>query len=72
MSTLRKMMGNELLGQILDNEIREGLFGHIEEEEKIDIIFSPKTHRGGRHADHHGHQRAGPHAEVRSGPHARV
>ena len=40
-STLRKMMGNELLGQILDNEIREGLFGHIEEE-KIDIIFSPK------------------------------
>ena len=41
MSTLRKMMGNDLLGQILDNEIREGLFGHIEEE-KLDIIFSPQ------------------------------
>ena len=41
MSTLRKMMGNELLGQILDNEIREGLFGHIEQED-INIIFSPQ------------------------------
>lgn len=41
MATLRKMMGNELLGQILDNEIREGLFGYIEDNE-INIIFSPQ------------------------------
>jgi len=40
MSTLRKMMGNQILGQILDDEIREGLFGYIEENE-IKLIFSP-------------------------------
>lgn len=40
MSTLRKMMGNQILGQILDDEIRESLFGHIEENE-IKLIFSP-------------------------------
>ncbi|WP_197493976.1 trigger factor [Lewinella sp. 4G2] len=41
MSTLRKMMGNDILGQILDNEVRESLFGYIEEN-KIDLIFSPR------------------------------
>lgn len=40
MSTLRKMMGNQILGNILDEEIRESLFGHIEENE-IKLIFSP-------------------------------
>lgn len=40
MSTLRKMMGNQILGQILDDQIRESLFGHIEENE-IKLIFSP-------------------------------
>ena len=41
MSTLRKMFGNEVLGRILDTEVREGLFGHIENE-KLNIIFSPR------------------------------
>lgn len=41
LSTLRKMMGNQLLGQILDEEIKSALFGHIEEN-KIKIIFSPQ------------------------------
>ena len=41
MSTLRKMFGNEVLGRILDNDVREGLFGHIENE-KLNIIFSPR------------------------------
>ncbi|MEL6141736.1 MAG: trigger factor family protein, partial [Bacteroidota bacterium] len=40
LSTLRKMMGNEMLGRILDKEINEALFGYIDEH-KIDIIFSP-------------------------------
>lgn len=40
LSTLRKMMGNQILGQILDDEIREGLFGYIEEND-IKLIFSP-------------------------------
>ena len=40
LSTLRKMMGNQILGQILDDEIRESLFGHIEEN-GIKLIFSP-------------------------------
>lgn len=40
LSTLRKMMGNQILGQILDDQIRESLFGHIEENE-IKLIFSP-------------------------------
>ncbi len=41
MSTMRKMFGNEVLGRILDNEIREALFGHIEEND-LDVIFSPR------------------------------
>ena len=40
-SALRKMMGNQVLGQILDEEIRESLFGHIEEND-IKLIFSPR------------------------------
>jgi trigger factor len=40
MSTLRKMMGNQILGNILDDEIRESLFGHIEDND-IKLIFSP-------------------------------
>lgn len=40
MSTLRKMMGNEMLSRILDQAINESLFGYIDEE-KLDIIFSP-------------------------------
>lgn len=38
--TLRKMMGNEMMGRIMDQEINQALFGYIEEE-KLDIIFSP-------------------------------
>lgn len=40
MSTLRKMMGNEMLGRILDQEINEALYGYIDENE-LEIIFSP-------------------------------
>jgi trigger factor len=40
MSTLRKMMGNEMLGRILDQEINESLYGYIDEN-KLEIIFSP-------------------------------
>ena len=39
-ATLRKMMGNEILGRFLDKEINDAMFGYIEENE-IDIIFSP-------------------------------
>ncbi|WP_020568455.1 trigger factor [Neolewinella persica] len=41
LSTLRKMMGNQLLGQILDDQIKESLFGYIEEND-IKLIFSPQ------------------------------
>ena len=41
LSTLRKMMGNQILGDILDQKIKDGLFGHIEEN-KIKLIFSPR------------------------------
>ncbi|MFK8165617.1 MAG: trigger factor [Lewinella sp.] len=41
LSTLRKMMGNQILGQILDDQIKESLFGHIEEN-NIKLIFSPQ------------------------------
>ena len=41
MATLRKMMGNDILGQVLDNDIREALFGYIEEND-INLIFSPQ------------------------------
>ncbi|MFT5998087.1 MAG: trigger factor [Neolewinella sp.] len=41
LSTLRKMMGNQILGQILDDQIKESLFGHIEEND-IKLIFSPQ------------------------------
>ena len=41
LSTLRKMMGNQILGQILDDQIKESLFGHIEEK-NIKLIFSPQ------------------------------
>ncbi len=41
LSTLRKMMGNQILGQILDEEIKNALFGHIEEQD-IKLIFSPQ------------------------------
>ncbi len=41
LSTLRKMMGNQILGQILDDEIKDSLFGHIEEND-IKLIFSPQ------------------------------
>lgn len=40
LSTLRKMMGNQVLGQILDDQIRESLFGYIEDND-IKLIFSP-------------------------------
>lgn len=40
-STLRKMMGNQILGQILDDLIKNSLFGHIEEQD-IKLIFSPQ------------------------------
>lgn len=41
MSTLRKMMGNQILGQQLDAMIKDSLFGYIEEN-KIKLIFSPQ------------------------------
>jgi len=41
LSTLRKMMGNQILGQELDGMIKDSLFGHIEEN-KIKLIFSPQ------------------------------
>lgn len=41
LSTLRKMMGNQILGQLLDDQVRESLFGHIEEND-IKLIFSPR------------------------------
>lgn len=41
MSTLRKMMGNQILGQELDAMIKDSLFGYIEEN-KIKLIFSPQ------------------------------
>ena len=41
MSTLRKMMGNQILGQELDKMIKDTLFGYIEEKE-IKLIFSPQ------------------------------
>ncbi|NJC28435.1 trigger factor [Neolewinella antarctica] len=41
MGTLRKMFGNEILGRILDEDIRESLFGYIEKED-IKLIFSPQ------------------------------
>ncbi|PHI21536.1 hypothetical protein CEQ90_01610 [Lewinellaceae bacterium SD302] len=40
LSTLRKMMGNDLLSQIMDREINESLFGYIDEN-KVEVIFSP-------------------------------
>ncbi|MEM9836110.1 MAG: trigger factor [Bacteroidota bacterium] len=40
LSALRKLMGNEILGRLLDQEINDSLFGYIEENE-VDIIFSP-------------------------------
>lgn len=40
LSTLRKMMGDGILGQILDRKINDTLFTYLEEEE-IDVIFSP-------------------------------
>jgi len=41
LSTLRKMMGNQILSQELDEMIKSSLFGYIEEN-KIDLIFSPQ------------------------------
>lgn len=41
MSTLRKMMGNQILGQELDAMIKDSLFGYIEEND-IKLIFSPQ------------------------------
>jgi|AntRauTorckE5430_2_1112549.scaffolds.fasta_scaffold00824_5 trigger factor len=41
MSTLRKMMGNQILGQELDAMIKDSLFGYIEEHD-IKLIFSPQ------------------------------
>ncbi|SEQ84466.1 trigger factor [Neolewinella agarilytica] len=40
LSTLRKMMGNQILGNILDEQIKESLFGYIEEND-VKLIFSP-------------------------------
>jgi len=40
-STLRKMMGNQILGQELDAMIKDSLFGYIEEND-IKLIFSPQ------------------------------
>ena len=41
MSTLRKMMGNQVLGQELDKMIKDSLFGYIEEND-VRLIFSPQ------------------------------
>jgi len=41
LSTLRKMMGNQLLGPILDEAIRDSLFGLIDEKE-LKPIFPPQ------------------------------
>ena len=41
MSTLRKMMGNQVLGQELDKMIKDSLFGHIEDND-LRLIFSPQ------------------------------
>lgn len=40
-SALRKMIGNQVLGELLDTKIRESLFGYIEENE-VKLIFSPQ------------------------------
>ncbi len=39
-SALRKLMGNQIFGPLLDKTIQEELFGYIEEN-KIKLIFSP-------------------------------
>ena len=39
-SAVRKLMGNQVLGPLLDRRIQEELFGYIEEN-KIKLIFSP-------------------------------
>ena len=41
LSTLRKMMGNQILAQELDAMIKDSLFGHIEDN-GIKLIFSPQ------------------------------
>ena len=40
MSALRKLMGNQIFGPLLDRTIQEELFGYIEKNE-IKLIFSP-------------------------------
>ena len=40
MSALRKMLGNQVFGPLLDRTIQQELFGYIEEN-KIKLIFSP-------------------------------
>ncbi|WP_116107188.1 trigger factor [Lewinella sp. IMCC34191] len=40
MSALRKLMGNQVFGPLLDRTIQEELFGYIEEKD-IKLIFSP-------------------------------
>ncbi|MGB3801768.1 MAG: trigger factor [Lewinella sp.] len=40
MSALRKLMGNQVFGPLLDRTIQEELFGYIEQED-IKLIFSP-------------------------------
>ena len=40
MSALRKLMGNQIFGPLLDRTIQEELFGYIEQN-KIKLIFSP-------------------------------
>jgi trigger factor len=39
-SAVRKLMGNQILGPMLDRKIQQELFGYIEEN-KIKLIFSP-------------------------------
>ena len=39
-SALRKLMGNQVLGPLLDREIQQALFGYIDEN-KLKVIFSP-------------------------------
>ncbi|MEM7574417.1 MAG: trigger factor [Bacteroidota bacterium] len=39
-SVLRKMMGNQMLGDIIDQKIQESMSSYLEENE-VDLIFSP-------------------------------
>ncbi len=40
-STLRKMIGNQILAEIIDKEVKDALFGYIDEQ-KLRPLFSPQ------------------------------